>query len=1052
MTTVLFAESVSKEQARQIASQFLQGKSVSKRAPAQTEFQLQVALDAVDAEGQPYIYAVNMGQQNGFVLVSGDDRFREVLGYSDTGSFDNADMPENMKAWLQGYVDEMKRLDAIGYKPSTSTSRRASGIKTAIENLVQTQWDQDTPFNNETPTYTGVIGYDEDYNPVSGAVHYVIGCVATAMAQLVNYHGQKTGKPTGTLMDIPAYTTETLKLSVPAVPVSTFDWGNMANVYNDESTVAQNNAVSRLMISCASSVEMDYEEGGSGAITANAPAALKKYFGFDETTKYVNRADYLYSQWMDLIYNELSNSRPVLYSGSSSGGGHAFIVDGYDGDELFHVNWGWGGYCDSYFSLSVLNPGDNSGIGASTSNDGYSLFQGAVIGAQIVGAAETPAPVIMGVHDFDVDGTSVKLSAFNWTGSPQTFDVGIGVVDGDGNISVIKIFYASWNLGVNSGQYNMTYTFERDMEKAGQTIKVVPICKLSAVEEWSTMLNPNLYYVEVAYDAEGNPMLTLHPEDIKLSVTSFNFTGTKYVNQVQPIDVTIKNDGDEFYGPLFLYASTTSEKGEYLNYGGVTVIKGGSSTMTFEFKPTTTGTYNIWVATNQDGTGVIGQTTVEITGIPAGVEYTNNIELTFSQNVQNAVDTKIIGNKAEVQITVTNNTNQNYRGEIYLLTWKWNGGEGNGFYSSGGIETIPANSSVVITRTSLELTGANEYSFTPWYDYNNTGTRIDTDIYKYYTTTDGYTTYDVNGNAVLKKAETSIAVAADVAYVDLTGQTTTNTITSQANPNTVFFVDEGYTLSGATNVIEKTSANGYNALSIALIDNYNFVVPVDFHADKITYTRTFDKYYNAGKNWTTVVLPFAATSVKNNVDELLPWDVENRKFWLMEFSGENGSTVNFTTASSPLKANTPYIIALPGDAYGTQSLVGKNTLTFSADNVDVKANAKSVSTGTNYKFVGTMTNTGSLDNIYALNNDGDTFKKGTATVEPFRAYFAPTSIAATATSLAIGFGEGSATGIETLKLSNTDVKREGFYNLNGQRVSQPKKGLYIVNGKKVIVK
>ena len=123
--------------------------------------------------------------------------------------------------------------------------------------------------------------------------------------------------------------------------------------------------------------------------------------------------------------------------------------------------------------------------------------------------------------------------------------------------------------------------------------------------------------------------------------------------------------------------------------------------------------------------------------------------------------------------------------------------------------------------------------------------------------------------------------------------------------------------------------------------------------------------------------------------------------------------------------------------------------------MNVKANAKSAVTVSKYKFVGAMTNTGSLDNIYALNDDGDKFQKGTASVTPFRAYFAGTSAAATATSLGIGFG-GNTTGIAELKtlrkVEDNNFYNLNFYNLNGQRVSQPKKGLYIVNGKKVVIK
>ena len=310
-------------------------------------------------------------------------------------------------------------------------------------------------------------------------------------------------------------------------------------------------------------------------------------------------------------------------------------------------------------------------------------------------------------------------------------------------------------------------------------------------------------------------------------------------------------------------------------------------------------------------------------------------------------------------------------------------------------------------------------------------------------------TVDANGDVTGVAPTASYEAPANASVVDLRGQNVVTSVTPSSNPNCLYVLDEGAaTPDGLTNNVIK----GASAANIVLEDNtYGFSTPVDFKAEKITYTRTFDKFYNAGAGWTTIVLPFAATKVTNSAG-ILPWDVTHRKFWLMEFSGESGSTVNFTTAPTPLEANTPYIIALPGNVQGSFSLEGegKHTLTFEAENADVKADAKSTVTVSKYKFVGAMTNTGSLHNIYALNDDGDKFQKGTASVTPFRAYFAGTSAAATATSLGIGFG-GNTTGIAELKPSRK-VEDNNFYNLNGQRVSQPKKGLYIVNGKKVVIK
>ena len=149
LTSVLLAGPVTKEQAQQVASQFLAGKSVTHRAPALDQLRTEVVLNAVDESGQPYLYAISQDKANGFVIVSGDDRFRSILGYSQTGSFDSANMPDNMRAWLQGYIEEMKYYIAKGYQPQTGAAHRAAGVKKAISPLIQTLWDQGAPFQSE---------------------------------------------------------------------------------------------------------------------------------------------------------------------------------------------------------------------------------------------------------------------------------------------------------------------------------------------------------------------------------------------------------------------------------------------------------------------------------------------------------------------------------------------------------------------------------------------------------------------------------------------------------------------------------------------------------------------------------------------------------------------------------------------------------------------------------------------------------------------------------------------------------------------------------------
>ena len=136
--------------------------------------------------------------------------------------------------------------------------------------------------------------------------------------------------------------------------------------------------------------------------------ALKNNFGYDGNIQHLFRNNYSNEAWESLIYRELAERRPVLYAGTSSGGAHAFVCDGYDGNGLFHINWGWGGMCNGYFKLSVLNPNDNSGMGASSSKDGYSMNQDVLIGIQPP-SKHADNPVATFYSDIDYKGKAVDL-------------------------------------------------------------------------------------------------------------------------------------------------------------------------------------------------------------------------------------------------------------------------------------------------------------------------------------------------------------------------------------------------------------------------------------------------------------------------------------------------------------------------------------------------------------------------------------------------------------------------------------------------------------------
>ena len=303
-------------------------------------------------------YVFNIGNNEGYVIASGDDCAPAILGYADSGYMDTDSLPENMKGWLEEYERQIQFMQEKGLR-SSHQSGLTSGLA-PISPLLTTMWGQDYPYNLNCPDF---FGYGK----------CVTGCVATAMAQVMYYH--RSNSVNQTTATIPAYTCNrrwnfgsgSQQISVDAIPAGAFiDWDGMIDYYHGYETVRQKEAVANLMKYCGASVQMDYADkynGGSGAASANVPFALKSYFNYNNGTSLESRSYFSSDdEWNNMIYNELRHSRPIFYCGGNNSSGHAFVCDGYDGDGFFHINWGWDGYCDGYFLLTALDPtGDSSG-------------------------------------------------------------------------------------------------------------------------------------------------------------------------------------------------------------------------------------------------------------------------------------------------------------------------------------------------------------------------------------------------------------------------------------------------------------------------------------------------------------------------------------------------------------------------------------------------------------------------------------------------------------------------------------------------------------------
>lgn len=320
-----------------------------------------------------YIFTHN--PEPGFVIVAADDRVQPILGYS-TSSEVITPLPAHIAAFLQSYNLEIAYCKENGIAATSEITALWNSLidgeftpqaTTAVPPMLTTNWDQSPRYNNLCPAM--------------GGEHAVTGCAATATAQIMKYwNWPPTGVGSHSYMDYDfGYLSADFGSTI-------YEWENMPNALSANSSAAQVNAVATLMYHVGVAVEMDYGIDGSGAyvhsygypFAASSENALPTYFHYKNTLHSYFRDYTSESDWIEAITTDINAGRPVLETGYGDGGGHAFVIDGYDNTGLFHINWGWGGYMDGYFSQNALNPG-TGGTGGNndfTFNDGKGILVG----------------------------------------------------------------------------------------------------------------------------------------------------------------------------------------------------------------------------------------------------------------------------------------------------------------------------------------------------------------------------------------------------------------------------------------------------------------------------------------------------------------------------------------------------------------------------------------------------------------------------------------------------------------------------------------------------
>ncbi len=320
-------------------------------------------------EPAPY-YIFNL-DSNGWVIVSGDDVAYPVIGYSTHGNANPQNQPPAFIEWMAQVEKQIKSAitQSLQYQRSSDpttikvqnawaslnntenivrTESSAADIRISVSPLLRTKWSQEKYYNAKCP-----------YDTAGPDNHALVGCVATAMGQIMKFH---EWPPTGT-------GSHTNNCDYGALYVNfgdtTYNWNSMPDT---GSLYSYNYAVATLLYHVGVAVDMDYGPYSSAAYSSDVAPALRNYFRY-KADDLKSRSSYTNTTWLVMLRSDLNANQPIYYKGSGTGA-HAFVCDGYSGTDYFHFNWGWNGDYDMYFYLGDLTPGSHN----------YNDAQGAILG------------------------------------------------------------------------------------------------------------------------------------------------------------------------------------------------------------------------------------------------------------------------------------------------------------------------------------------------------------------------------------------------------------------------------------------------------------------------------------------------------------------------------------------------------------------------------------------------------------------------------------------------------------------------------------------------
>ena len=614
MSVTTVAAPIQPQKAKQLAENFFKG---SKNGGAKLKMSYQ-APDETKG-GNSLYYIINRGDNQGFVVVSGDTRTRAILAYSDKGYLDEEAIHENPS--IHGmFIEFAEQIEwaqqNIEDKPSESYKLLAARgdfrePRHLIEPLLVVEksnrnvnratpisWGQDWPFNLYSPT---VVDRGRRYKTVSG-------CVATGIATVMRWHAWPA-RPQG----YTSYTWESTgkRMAINYDEQPAYDWNNMPegvdaygrdNRTGREITEAQADNIGRLLRDVGYGVKMDFgpaQTGGSGTFLTYAPATLVNNFNYDGRLRCISRQNFSDAAWWAGIQDELTNYGPIVYAGYSRGGGHCFVVDGLAENRYVHVDWGWNYSSNCWTSIDVLEPGGDHGIGGGIGafNRGHQMLRylkpdGEVNPNPQPEPKPQPTPDTKGV--FSIVKTVSPAQFYQEANQRMTISV-----KNISNVAYNSYFKLSAVKQGSSYATNLTTTPQKVYVGSGSTKELSFYADLRNLEKGNYDLRisyvSNGKWTEMEQSA-GRMTISSRSTGAKVVATSALPTVTTFVGEAVRIEVPVMNAGDaDFNGNIEMRANGTVISGGEVTLNAEERATLAFSTNTRNFQSLKAGTYNLTI-------------------------------------------------------------------------------------------------------------------------------------------------------------------------------------------------------------------------------------------------------------------------------------------------------------------------------------------------------------------------------------------------------------------------------------------------------------------------